>query len=81
MTAGTSLSGVRDFLDSLPAADTPQLFGMDQNADIAFLESQAEELVAGILSVQPRLLLSSELLAEGKTSDQIVLQVSQGCSM
>ena len=35
--------------------DTPELFGMNQNAEQASLEAQAAELMDMMLRVQPRL--------------------------
>ena len=35
--------------------DAPELFGMDQNADTAFLANQGRALVADLLAAQPRL--------------------------
>ena len=73
MSSRTSYSKLRDYIDSLPTQDTPQLFGMDQNADKAFLERQALELTEGILSVQPRLTLAAGGPGGVSSNDSIVL--------
>jgi len=48
------------YLESLPSYDSPELFGMTENAEKACRELQAMEVVHTIVSVQPR--LSLELL-------------------
>lgn len=35
--------------------DAPELFGMDHNADTAFLVNQGRALIADLLAAQPRL--------------------------
>ena len=46
---------IKTYIDNLPASDTPELFGMNDNAEKACLESQANELIETILGVQPRI--------------------------
>ena len=48
---------VSAYIEQLPTHDNPDLFGMDANAEKAYLELQASEFVSTILSVQPRLSL------------------------
>ena len=43
------------YTESLPDYDSPELFGMTENAEKACLEIQAHELIDTIVSVQPRL--------------------------
>ena len=43
------------YIDSLPDYDSPEVFGMTENAEKAFREIQAHELIETIVSVQPRL--------------------------
>ena len=49
-----SYHDVGRYIEQLPVHDNPDLFGMDLNAEKAYLELQAETLVGTILSVQPR---------------------------
>ena len=42
-------------MESLPAVDSPELFGMDHNADTAFLSNQGRSLISDLLAAQPRL--------------------------
>ena len=50
-----NFSEVKAYIETLPAADSPELFGMNENAERAYRESQARTLIDGILNVQPRL--------------------------
>ena len=43
------------YIEELPVKDNPDLVGMDDNAETAYLELEAESLVSTVLSVQPRL--------------------------
>ena len=43
------------YIESLPDYDSPEVFGMTENAEKACREIQAHELVDTIISVQPRL--------------------------
>ena len=54
----SSYSDVRKYIESLPAISTPQIFGMNDNAEKAFLEDQSKELIDSIISIQPRLATS-----------------------
>jgi len=50
-----SLSVCCEYVENLPTVDAPELFGMDQNADTAFLANQGRALIADLLAAQPRL--------------------------
>jgi len=50
-----SLSLCCEFVENLPTVDSPELFGMDHNADTAFLVNQGRGLIADLLAAQPRL--------------------------
>ena len=50
-----SLSVCCEYVENLPTVDAPELFGMDQNADTAFLANQGGALLAHLLAAQPRL--------------------------
>ena len=51
----TVFEEVANYIEELPVNDNPDLVGMDANAETAYLELEAETLVATVLSVQPRL--------------------------
>lgn len=53
--AEISLSVCCEYVESLPAVDSPELFGMDHNADTAFLSNQGRVLISDLLAAQPRL--------------------------
>jgi len=49
------LSVCCEYVESLPTVDAPELFGMDQNSDTAFLANQGRALIGDLLAAQPRL--------------------------
>ncbi|SCU71914.1 Cytoplasmic dynein 2 heavy chain (DYNC2H1), putative [Trypanosoma equiperdum] len=49
-----SLDAVKEYLADLPAFESPELFGMHSNADIACNRTTARNQLAVMLSVQPR---------------------------
>eukprot|EP00058_Branchiostoma_floridae_P021107 XP_002606597.1 hypothetical protein BRAFLDRAFT_120109 [Branchiostoma floridae] len=69
-----SLAESRAYIDALPNSDSPDIFGMHENAENAFLRSEASELIETIISVQPRL-TTTGVIGSGKSSDEIVLEV------
>eukprot|EP00105_Crassostrea_gigas_P038198 XP_019922346.1 PREDICTED: dynein heavy chain 6, axonemal [Crassostrea gigas] len=62
------------YLESLPNYDSPELFGMTNNAEKACREMQAHELIDTIINVQPR--LSLDILGTEKSNDDVVLEVA-----
>ncbi|XP_076639069.1 dynein axonemal heavy chain 1 isoform X1 [Colletes latitarsis] len=48
------LQGYLDYMDSLPATDTPEVFGLHSNADITYQINTAKGILDTILSVQPK---------------------------
>lgn len=62
----------RDYIDSLPIADEPEVFGMHNNANIAFQTQETNALITTVLEVQPRLASGGS----GKTSDEIVYELA-----
>ncbi|KAL4237693.1 Dynein heavy chain 14 [Mactra antiquata] len=65
-----SFSDVYKYIESLPNYNSPDIFGMTDNAEKACREFQAKELIGTIVSVQPRLSLS--VIGSEKSSDDIV---------
>ena len=50
----TSLQEYRDFIEELPFADDPAIFGMHQNANISFQNQETQQILQTVLSIQPR---------------------------
>ena len=44
------------YIETLPAQDDPEVFGMNENAEKAYLVSQAGTFIETILGVQPRIM-------------------------
>ena len=44
-----------DYISSLPDKDDPEVFGMHENANIAFQQQESENMLSSILSMQPRI--------------------------
>jgi dynein heavy chain len=61
-----------EYIDRLPFADAPEIFGMHDNANTAFLQQEGGSLLATVLDVQPRLVGSGE----GKSPDDIVFELA-----
>jgi len=56
------------FISTFPLIDSPQIFGLHQNADITFQTKESTEMLSTIISLQPR----TGGGGGGKTSDEIV---------
>ncbi|PFX28824.1 Dynein heavy chain 1, axonemal [Stylophora pistillata] len=67
-----SLSVCCEYIEGLPAADAPELFGMDQNAETAYLAGQGRAFIADLLAAQPRLTAS---IGSNKTNDDTVMDL------
>jgi dynein heavy chain len=61
------------YIESFPFSDAPDIFGLHENANLAFLRAETASLISNVLSVQPRLTTSG---AE-KTPDDIVFEVAE----
>jgi len=74
--ATTSLKEVREYIQSLPD-DTPDAFGLHENADITFQLSETQRLVDTLVSIQPRVVGGgSGSGGQEKGPDTIVLDVA-----
>ncbi|XP_076809994.1 dynein axonemal heavy chain 6-like [Clavelina lepadiformis] len=67
---------VRDYVNSLPLSDPPDVFGMHANAERAYMESEAIKLVDVIIQVQPKLTTAS-VLESGKTDSEVVMEITR----
>lgn len=59
----------RDYIEQLPLQDSPEIFGLHDNANIAYQKQESDNIVDIVLSIQPRVGGASG----GMTPDQIVL--------
>lgn len=50
-----NFSDVLGFIEALPDYDTPDIFGMTENAEKACREFQANDIVETVTSMQPRM--------------------------
>ncbi|EGD81584.1 dynein heavy chain 6 [Salpingoeca rosetta] len=67
-----TIEQMQEYVDSLPFSDDPEVFGMHDNANIAFQLEETNMLVRTILDVQPRMSGG----ASGKTPDEIVFELA-----
>ena len=68
----STLEEYRQYIEGLPLIDDPEIFGMHENANIAFQGQETHNLVFTILDVQPR--ISSG--GGGKSNDEIVYELA-----
>ncbi|XP_006900461.1 PREDICTED: dynein heavy chain 6, axonemal [Elephantulus edwardii] len=66
-----SLQDFKDYIEKLPLIDDPEVFGMHENANLAFQYKETNTLINTILDVQPR----SFSGGEGKSNDEIVQEL------
>jgi len=66
------LEGVREYIKQLPMSEEPEVFGLHENANIAFQLAEAKILMDRVLSMQPR-------VGDGggaKSPDEVVLEMA-----
>lgn len=63
----------REYIISLPAMDTPQVFGLHPNADITYQTHTAKETLETILNIQPK----DSGGGSGETRESVVMKQSQ----
>lgn len=68
-----TLQEYRDYVESFPQIDEPEIFGMHENANIAYQIQETTNLINTVLDVQPR--LSSG--GAGKSNDDIVYELAE----
>ncbi len=61
----------RDYIAQLPEEDSPEVFGLHDNANIAYQRAESDTMVGKVLSIQPRVGGSS---GGGLSPDEIVLE-------
>ena len=64
-----TLEEYRDHIDTLPANDDPEVFGMHENANLSFKINESANILAIILDIQPRTTGGGE----GMSGDDIIL--------
>lgn len=63
----------RDYIQGLPNEDSPEVFGLHDNANIAYQKQESGSMVEKVLSIQPRVSGGTG----GLTPDEIVLEKSK----
>lgn len=66
------VAALRTFVEELPMFEMPELFGMNENANIAYQQQATDNLLDIVLSIQPR----EAGAVGGKTPEDIVLEVA-----
>lgn len=69
LTSQSSLSEMINKAMALPDVDSPEIFGMNENADIAFQLKESLAMIEIVLSVQPR---TEGTGGSGKNPDEII---------
>ncbi|AWP06410.1 putative dynein heavy chain 6 axonemal [Scophthalmus maximus] len=67
------LKQYRKYIESLPILDDPEVFGMHENANLAFQRQETMILINTILDVNPR----SSALHGAKSNDEIVCELAE----
>ncbi|KAM6971776.1 dynein axonemal heavy chain 6 [Aplochiton taeniatus] len=67
-----SLKDYKSYIESLPIIDDPEIFGMHENANLAFQRQETMTLINTILEVQPR----SSARGGAKSNDEIVHELA-----
>jgi len=67
----------RDYIQTLPEEDLPEVFGLHDNANIAYQRAESDLMVNKVLSIQPRV---SSGTGGGLTPDEIVLEKAKSLS-
>ncbi|XP_035825271.1 dynein heavy chain 6, axonemal [Aplysia californica] len=69
-----NFNSVISFVEELPDYDTPDIFGMTENAEKACREFQANNIVETVICMQPR--MTTGLTGSQKSSDAVVLDIA-----
>ncbi|CAH0547855.1 unnamed protein product [Brassicogethes aeneus] len=68
-----TLQEYRDFIEGLPIMEEPEIFGMHENANIAYQIKETQNLIGTIMESQPQ----TSGGAEGASSDEIVYELAE----
>uniref|UniRef100_W5LYK9 Dynein axonemal heavy chain 1 n=1 Tax=Lepisosteus oculatus TaxID=7918 RepID=W5LYK9_LEPOC len=68
-----NLGGYLEYIRSLPINDTPEIFGLHDNANITFAQNETFALLGAVLQLQPRASISG-----GKAREEIVEEIVGG---
>ncbi|XP_054276499.1 dynein axonemal heavy chain 6-like [Macrosteles quadrilineatus] len=68
----TLLAEFREFIDRLPLIEEPEIFGLHENANIAFQTKETAGVIVTIMEVQPR----ESAGTKGKSSDEIAFELA-----
>ena len=68
-----TLNDYRQYIEELPQNDEPEIFGMHENANIAFQTQETQALINTILEVQPR----TSSGGVGKSNDEIATELCE----
>ena len=60
----------RDYIDGLPEEETPEVFGLHENANISYQKQESDLIVDKVLSIQPRVTSGGD----GLSPEEIVLE-------
>jgi dynein heavy chain len=70
----TTVDGMCEFVLTLPDIDSPEVFGMNENADIACLNNESKDLFKTILSIQSKNSMGS---SSAQNNDKMVEDIAQ----
>ncbi|KAL0280091.1 UNVERIFIED_CONTAM: hypothetical protein PYX00_001484 [Menopon gallinae] len=68
-----TLAKYRTFVENLPLIEEPEIFGMHENANIAFQTKETQDMIKTILNVQPR----EGEVGSGRTTDDIAYDLAE----
>ncbi|CAD7937232.1 unnamed protein product [Amoebophrya sp. A120] len=68
---GLEISTYKDYIDQVPAIDSPMIFGLHTNADLTYRLKEASEMLTTILETQPK----DSGGGSGKSTDEIVKDI------
>ncbi|XP_027011591.1 dynein axonemal heavy chain 1 isoform X2 [Tachysurus fulvidraco] len=68
-----NIKGYLSYIRSLPINDTPEIFGLHDNANISFAQNETFALLGAVLQLQPRVASSG-----GKAREEIVEEIVTG---
>uniref|UniRef100_A0A1Y1M3F1 Dynein heavy chain AAA lid domain-containing protein n=1 Tax=Photinus pyralis TaxID=7054 RepID=A0A1Y1M3F1_PHOPY len=68
------LEEYRDFVDTFPIIEEPEIFGMHENANIAYQTKETQTVIRTMIDCQP----STSGGGEGKSADEIAFELAEG---